>query len=392
MRSLRFLILGSLALLVAVAPGTADAAGSRSARRTASTGTTAALPVVAVGEWRMLALQGGMFLARQAAGSGDTAFVYGSDGGDRKAALQLQAYAGTDLAQAASGLAGQLSAADAKTLDAFVAALGWKGDSAAGKWSALSSDGALALVASSDVGIFGPLLKAALAVSGSSSTATVSVGYCKAASLIDPEGTALVVKALTATGGALATPENTIAFEQATAAACADVIPSYPPPATTPPAFPVYPPPATPPPGWTPPTGPGSPVWVGGTCTAFGVSSQCVNRDGELCSCTCEGAGDTGIWQSHGTCKAIPSTTPGSAGPPPVPGSPCAPPGGIGPCGTGSACNCNPPPAGSPPGTPGTWGPPLPTGDAATAGGFVLITALLGFGLARRPRRAPAPR
>jgi hypothetical protein len=382
------------ALGAAALPSSAAVTGTATPVTGTATPVNATLPVVALGEWRVLALGGGLFLARPTPGGEDPAFVYGYDGGSHKNALKLVAFhGGSDKTAAVETLAKSpgLTSADLQKLKSFMAELGWAGDGKAGSWKEMTTDAALDLAANSDVGIFAGLIASSLSASTNytGANASVSVGYCKAATLIDSAASSVVSEAsLTASAEAtseIATPASTQLFAQTAAEVCADVFPNYPP--TAPPAFPVYPPPATPPPGWTPPSGPGSPVWVGGSCTNFGQTAQCVNRNGELCNCMCDGAGSTGIWRSTGGCTGIPSTTPGTTGPPAVPGSPCAPPGGVGPCGNQCACNCTATP-GAPPGSPGTWSPTIGCAGFEEAGyGLILLTGMLGLFLAKRSRK-----
>ncbi|MFL6192772.1 MAG: hypothetical protein ACJ75H_01275 [Thermoanaerobaculia bacterium] len=386
------------ALWTAAPPAGAVVAGTVSGSTLPVSGTVlpaaVILPVVALGEWRVLALGGGLFLARPTPGAEDPAFVYGYDGGLHKNALKLVAYhGGSDKTSAVEALAKSpgLTSTDLQTLKSFMAQLGWAGDGKAGSWKEMTTNDALDLAGSSNVGIFAGLIVESLSASTNfaGASASVSVGYCKAATLIDKAATSVVVEASLAASteatAYVATEASTQLFTQTAAQVCADIFPTYPPPG--PPAFPFYPPGTPPPPGWTPPSGPGAPVWVGGTCTAFGSTAQCVNRNGQLCNCSCQGAGATGLWVSTGGCIGIPSTTPGTAGPPPVPGSPCTPAGGVGPCGNQCACNCTPAP-GAPPGTPGTWSPTIGCAGFEEAGyGLILLTGLLGFILAKRSRR-----
>jgi hypothetical protein len=347
-----------------------------------TTGTTPpTLPVLALGEWRVLALDGGLFFARPGAG-GDIGFVYGTDGGNHKEPLQLISYAGGgDPMPAIEALpqAVPVSSADYDHLKAFATQLGWPSDGKTGSWAGMTYDQGLDLAAKSDLGIFNPLVSLSLSASAKASKsglAAVSVGYCKAASLVDAAATK---SAAAASAVDVATPESTRLFEKQAAAACADIFPTYIP--TKPPAFPYYPPPAVPPAPWVPPSGPGTPVWVGQDCTNFGQQAQCVNRIGQQCMCSCEGASSPGQWINPTGCVAIPSNPPAS---------PCTPPGGIGPCDNQCACDCVATP-GTPPGSPGTWGPKQ-CGFEPAAYGLLLVTGLLGLYLRRRSRGLAATR
>jgi hypothetical protein len=341
-------------------------------------GETAAgggLPVATVGEWTALALEGGLFFARSAPTAGDVSFVYGYDAGGRNLRVVASA-GGSDLKAAIESLG-----------KAFADTLDLPNDGKAGDWKAMSYAQAYALVASSNVSPLADVMLESLAApwAGSPDEISVANGYCQAGSLAGSLATAF--GSASAEKLAKASAASSSSFSAAVTAACADIFPSWPP--TPKPAFPIYPPPLTPPPGYTPPSGPGGPVWLGGTCTNFGQQAQCMDKDGALCMCSCQGAGTTGTWQLQGGCSTVPGT---------APASPCSPAGGIGPCTVGGkrcACNCVAPPAtGAPPGS-GTWvalTPPSCAGSAEAALGLLLATALCGVWLSRRSTRIAARR
>ena len=333
-----------------------------------------AQPVATLGEWSVLALDGGLFFVRNDQDAGDVDFVYAYTTNNKGDLRAVSAEDGSDFELSIESLAKtvSLSSKDLETLKGFNDTQSLPSDGKAAGWKAASYDEIHQLLAESDIGLVANVMVQTLAArwSGNAGALAVEGGYCKAGAFIDS------VAAANESATNLASAASSMTFGQAVAATCASIFPRTPWPPAAPPAWPIYIPPATAPPGWTPPTGPGAPVWVGGTCTAFGNTAQCVNQDGELCSCSCQGAGATGIWVASGaSCKAIPSNPTGSS---------CTPAGGLGPCGGDCCCNCVAPPApGGPPGS-GTWGPTIRCGSEEAAWGLLAMTALCGVWFARR--------
>lgn len=326
----------------------------------------AELPVTNVGEWRVLAMDGGMIFARNTAADGGARFVFGGDGYNHRAPLSLLQAAGSDdLAAAVEALAKQvgLSARDVATAKSFATEFFPATTGNGGKWQSLTYADAFALASKSDMGIFRDNTYVSLTRhwnSVATATASIGTGYCKAAGMVDVTAAVATVSSTAKS----ASGAQVQAFSAVAAGACAGIFPTWPP--TSPPAWP----PAAP--GWTPPTGPpGNVKWVGSTCTNFGQTVDCMNSDGQMCTCTCEGAGATGILQSRG-CRNVPSNPPGTA---------CTPAGGIGPCDGSCACNCAVTP-GSPPGTGPTWQSPPQCGSSLPL--WLALVSLLGLRIWRR--------
>ncbi|HET9229152.1 MAG TPA: hypothetical protein VFR31_20910 [Thermoanaerobaculia bacterium] len=340
-----------------------------------------AQPVATLGEWSVLALDGGLFFVLNDQDTGDVDYVYAytiNNKGDLRA---VSAEDGDDLELSVESLAKtvSLSNKDLATLKVFTDTQSLPTDGKAAGWKAASYDEVYQLLAQSDVGLVADVMLETLASrwSGNAGAVAVDGGYCKAGTFIDS------VAVANESAAAQVAAASSMTFGEAVAATCASIFPRTPWPPAAPPAWPVYIPPATAPPGWTPPAGPGAPVWVGSACTLFGMTSPCVNSSGELCTCSCQGAGATGIWVSSGGCTTIPSN---------ATGTPCTPAGGLGPCGNQCCCNCVAPPApGGPPGS-GTWGPTIRCGSEEAAWGLLAMTALCGVWFARRSRRTATSR